>query len=408
MSGAPEACREVDRFLTAGSERSTSLGTDHHRLWNALAQATAGGKRFRPGLLMATYEALAPAGATGADDPTGTVASPASVARVGAALELLHTAFVVHDDVIDGDEMRRGTPNVSGIFAAAARDRGVGSVSSRRYGDAAGILAGDLALVSAVRMVAGCGAPAPMVTELLDLLENTVHATAAGELADVRLGLGMSQTPCTVDEAMRVAELKTAVYSFQLPLQAGALLAGASRQVTEALGEIGRPLGIGFQLLDDLLGVFGVSARTGKSVLTDLREGKETALMAHARTTATWPALRQLVGDRHLTGQGARRTRKLLEECGARSVTEDLADGHLNEALTRASRVPVPPALANVLTGLVAEIRRTATDSMLPSRPDPEQQDTAWLEPELAVLERQASVRPSASRMVPAGTGVGQ
>lgn len=384
MSGAPEACRELDRFLTAGSARSTALGTDHHSLWSALARATAGGKRFRPGLLMATYEALAPANAAGTDDPPGIAASPASVARVGAALELLHTAFVVHDDVIDGDEMRRGAPNVSGTFAAEARDRGAGAVTSRRYGDAAGILAGDLALVSTVRMVAGCGAPAPVVTELLDLLENTVHATAAGELADVRLGLGLSQIPCTVDEAVRVAELKTAVYSFQLPLQAGALLAGASRQIAEALGEIGRPLGIGFQLLDDLLGVFGVSSRTGKSVLTDLREGKHTALMAHARTTETWPALRPLVGDRHLTGQGARRARELLEECEARSATEDLADRHLNEALTRASRVPVPSALADVLTGLVGEIRRTAADSLRPSRLDQDQQDAAWAKPEPA------------------------
>lgn len=354
---------------------------------------------------MATYEALAPTNATGADrptgsdgpagsdgpegpaDPTGIAAPPDSAARVGAALELLHTAFVVHDDVIDGDEKRRGNPNVSGTYAAAARDRGAGTVTSRRYGDAAGILAGDLALVSAVRMVAGCGAPAPVITELLDLLENTVHSTAAGELADVRLGLGLSTTPSTVDEAVRVAELKTAVYSFQLPLQAGALVAGASRQVTEALGEIGRPLGIGFQLLDDLLGVFGDSARTGKSVLTDLREGKHTALMAHARTTAIWPALRPLVGDRHLTELDAGRARELLEQCEARSVTEELADRHLNEALTRASRVPVPPALADVLTGLVGEIRRTTADSLRPSRLDLAQ-DSARPEP------------------VPAGTGV--
>ncbi|GAA1128268.1 polyprenyl synthetase family protein [Citricoccus alkalitolerans] len=338
---------ELDGVLASGLARSFQLGQDHRELWEALSLATGDGKRFRPGLAVATHDALG-----------GT--SAASVARVGAALELLHTAFVVHDDVIDGDDVRRGRPNVSGTFAAAAREHGADQPTARHYGDAAGILAGDLALVSAVRLVARCQAPAPLVEELLDLLEDTVHATATGELADVRLGLHLTGRPVTLGEALRVAEQKTAVYSFQLPLQAGAILAGAPAEVTAALAHLGRLVGIGFQLLDDLLGVFGDETRTGKSALTDLREGKHTALLAHARTTPAWADLRGLVGDPDLDHRDAGRARGLLEDCGARSTVQELADHHLEEALAAAAREPIPAALAAVLTELVGEIRDTA------------------------------------------------
>lgn len=338
---------ELDRLLASGLDRSARLGQDHRELWDALSLASGGGKRFRPGLVVAAHDALG-----------GT--SAASVARVGAALELLHTAFVVHDDVIDGDDVRRGRPNVSGTFATAAREQGADQPTARHYGDAAGILAGDLALVSAVRLVARCQAPAHLVDELLDLLEDTVHATATGELADVRLGLHLGGHPVTLDEALRVAEQKTAVYSFQLPLQAGAILAGATADVTEALARLGRLVGIGFQLLDDLLGVFGNEASTGKSVLTDLREGKHTALLAHARTTSAWSDLRGLVGDPDLDHHDAGRARDLLEGCGARAAVQKLADHHLEEALAAAAREPIPAALARVLTELVGDIRDTA------------------------------------------------
>ncbi len=366
--------RVLQRALADGAARSDRLGADHGRLWTALAQATRGGKRFRPALVLAAHDALA------AHRPalTSTSGTDTPAATVGAAVELLHTAFVVHDDVIDGDEVRRGAPNVTGTFAAEARRAGVVPSSARRYGEAAGILAGDLALVSAVRLVARCGAPAAVTDRLLDLLEDTVHATATGELADVRLGVWAGRlSPAhdggpgtdadgaldqTLDQALDVAALKTAVYSFELPLVAGAVLAGASEELIGALSRIGRLVGLGFQLLDDLLGVFGDPERSGKSVLTDLREGKYTALLAHARTTVEWPRLRPLVGNPTLQDHDAGRARDLLERCGARSRTERLAERYLSEALAEAARPPVPPALAEVVTGLVERIRAAAAD----------------------------------------------
>lgn len=317
----------VDRFLREG--HCAAVDVHHRALWQALRGATEGGKRFRPRLLMSAYRALAPAdrATTLASDA---VAADAVAAEVAAAIELLHTAFVLHDDVIDSDVLRRGRPNVSGAFAAAARSGRATPDHALRYGQAAGIVSGDLALAGAVKAIALCGAPAGTTARLLDLMDRAIRLTSAGELADVRLSLPGERG--SVADAITVAEHKTAVYSFELPLQAGAMLAGASEELVGEIGQLGRLLGIAFQLLDDLDGVFGDPAVTGKSVLTDLREGTRTVLIAHARTTAWWRQMSELVGDPRLDDDGARRVRDMLESSGSRAFAEHLATSYLRAA----------------------------------------------------------------------------
>lgn len=339
---------EIQRLLGFGATRPGALPLpDHHDLWAAFSRAADGGKRFRPGLLLSTHRAL------------GGVREPAAV-QVAAALELLHTAFVVQDDVIDGDQVRRGVPSLPGGIAADARRQGAGPAEAQRLGETAGILAGDLGLIAAMRAITRCEAPAPVVERLLDLFESTLHATAAGELADVRLQLGPADGPVVLREALAVAELKTALYSFQLPLRAGALLADASPEVLAALDEIGSLLGIGFQLFDDLLGMFGDERRTGKSALGDLREGKRTALIAHASTTDTWPALQPLLGREDLGEREARSARSLLTAGGSRAWVEDLARWHVTSAAEAAVRHDLPPELVASLDVATTEILRAA------------------------------------------------
>ena len=354
MTASPHAAAhratevEIQRLLRHGAALPGDLPLpDHHQLWTAFSQAADGGKRFRPALLLSTHSAL------------GGTREPAAV-QVAAALELLHTALVVQDDVIDGDQVRRGVPSVSGGVAADARRAGSSPEAARRLGEAAGILAGDLGLIAAMRAIARCEAPAPVVDRLLDLFESTLHATAAGELADVRLQLGPADGHVVLRESLAVAELKTALYSFQLPLRAGALLADASPDVLLALDEIGCLLGIGFQLLDDLLGVFGDERRTGKSALGDLREGKRTALVAHASTTDAWPALHPLLGRADLDEADARRARELLTDGGSRAWVEDVARWHLSSATEAAARHDLPPALVTALDLTTHQMLRAA------------------------------------------------
>jgi geranylgeranyl diphosphate synthase, type II len=330
----------LDELLQRGTRHGWSLDAGYRRLWAQLAAATENGKRLRPALLDTAYRAW------GGTDRT-------AVSMVGAAIELLHTAFVIHDDVIDGDDCRRGRPNISGTHTADARSRGVDAARARDFGNAAGILAGDLALTTALRAVATCPLPTVTVHRLLDLFDAALHATAAGELADVRLSLGADAV--SVEATLTMAERKTAVYSFALPLQAAAVLADVPEHTVAAAGTVGRLLGTSFQLVDDLLGVFGDPAETGKSVLSDLRAGKQTSLIVHARNTGAWPEMAPYIGDPSITEAEGARVRDLLDACGSREFVRGLAAGRAQEALQLSEDSGLPP-------GLVSWLRSTTRD----------------------------------------------
>jgi geranylgeranyl diphosphate synthase type II len=328
-------------ILAEASTTSASLGFGYRRLWGTLADAADGGKRFRSGLLTTAYRAWG-----GAD--------PEAAATLGAAVELLHTAFVVHDDVIDGDDTRRGRLNVSGSHVEQARAAGVGEHRAREYGAAAGILAGDLALAATMRTVALCPAPQATVRRLLDLFDRALHTTAAGELADVWMSLRVDRP--TLPEILAAEERKTAAYSFTLPLQAGAALAGVPEHTIDAAGDVGRCLGLAFQLADDLLGVFGDPAVTGKSALSDLRAGKQTPLVAHARTTLLWRVMEPYVGRADLTEAEAARVRDLLVESGSRAFVEELACDYADQALACGREMGMPPALLSWITSMTDDL----------------------------------------------------
>ncbi|GAB2877015.1 polyprenyl synthetase family protein [Nocardioides pacificus] len=324
----------LDRVLADGAARGATLGEDHVALWTALADATRGGKRFRPALVAAVHDCLVP----DADEE-----ARAAVAAVGAAVELLHTAFVIHDDVIDGDDTRRGRPSVPGRFIGDIRERGAEPRAARGYAVAGALLTGDLALAAAIRTVATCPAPPEVIRALLDLFDHALHVSAVGELADVRMSLDLGRADPSLGpslgEVLTMEEHKTAVYSFELPMQAGAVLAGADPATVTGLGQVGRQLGVAFQLLDDLLGVFGDPARTGKSALGDLREGKRTPLIVHARTTTTWPEIAAHLGDPALSEQQADVVRRALEAGGSRAFIEQLAQGYLEAAVAQAAEL---------------------------------------------------------------------
>jgi geranylgeranyl diphosphate synthase type II len=333
----------LQRLLDEGWARAVATGPEHALLWEALAAATEGGKRFRPALVTATHDALG-----------GTC--PGAAVEVGAAVELLHTAFVIHDDVIDGDDLRRGRLNVSGTFRAQALSAGAAPDDAGGFGRTAAILAGDLALAAAIRAVATCGAPTDVVHRLLDLFDAALHTTAAGELTDVRLSLGVEVA--SLSESLSMEEQKTSAYSFSLPLQAGALLAGADKSTVGRLGEVGRMLGVAFQLADDLIGVFGDPARTGKSATSDLRTRKQTPLLAHARTTPEWGLIRPYVG-RDLTDAELAEARRLLATSGSRRYVEALAESHLATALAFVEEL----GLSADLLGSVTTRRTVLPDS---------------------------------------------
>lgn len=331
---ASERQNQVDavlgRFFSLAKKRAAALGAEYETLWSELEASTIGGKRFRPRMVFAAYESL---GGTDLE----------AAACVGAAFELLHTALIVHDDVIDRDFVRRGQPNLAGSYRDRALAEGGAAHDAEHRGISAAVIAGDLALFNAYRLIDRSGVSGAVRARLVEVMDDALFASAAGELIDVDYSFA-PQVPL-VDDILAMERLKTAVYSFECPLQAGAILAGGSEETVRTLGDFGREMGIAYQIVDDLLGVFGTEAETGKTTIGDLREGKRTVLIAYATSAPGWDGLRDLFGDPGLTEEGAARLRDHLVSCGAKAFAEGLARYYANRALTRLVEPHIPAAL---------------------------------------------------------------
>lgn len=333
---------EFSVFLAGREAEAAEYGDGYRRLWQSVTDSARGGKRLRPRLVLTAYHGL-----SGADHRAD---QRADAVQTALAFELLHTAFLLHDDVIDGDTIRRGRPNVAGEFSADALFRGADAPRARLWGQSAAILAGDLLLHAAAQRVARLTAPEPARSQILDLLDRAVFVTAAGELADVRLATGLSDGG--LEDVLTMTEAKTAVYTVAAPLAAGAALAGAGDELLDLLVGYGRLVGTAFQLGDDLLGVYGDEAVTGKSVRSDLREGKQTSLIAFARGTGQWAEIEPLIGRPDLSVADAARAGASLELCGARSFVERLLAEQVAAAIATLDSPLVPTELAALLARL--------------------------------------------------------
>ncbi len=307
-----------------------------------IARLTLGGKKLRPAVFSAALRGL-----TG-DDAAATGRDAVDIA---CALELLHVALVIHDDVIDSDSVRRGEPNVSGQARDAAIALGASAASAEGFGRAAGIIAGDLLLSSALSLVATTEFDAPTRRALITLFEQTIFASAAGEHADVWFSLGLEEADAT--RLLRTIELKTACYSFQAPLEAAAILAGCDADTVRRLRGIGCGLGIVYQLRDDVLGVFGSTDATGKTVSGDLREGTQTLLVALARDTPQWQAVAHRFGAADLDEADAEALRAALDDSGARERVERAIEAECAVVRRRISRGRFPAEMTGFLLDLL-------------------------------------------------------
>lgn len=320
----------LERFFSLSKNRAAAFGPEYVALWQSLELNTTGGKRFRPRMVFSAYQAL------------GGIDLEAA-AYVGAAFELLHTALIVHDDVIDNDFIRRGAPNISGTYRAAALQSGASQRAAEHKGLSAAVIAGDLALFNAYRFIDRSGVGDDKRMRLLEVMDDALFASAAGELIDVDFATARDMP--RVDDILTMERLKTAVYSFECPLQAGAILADAPEDVVVTLGDFGREIGIAYQIVDDVLGVFGLESETGKTTIGDLREGKRTVLISFLKSTAAWEQVESLFGKTDLTEEEAQFVREALVTSGAKAFAEGLARYYGNRALARLAEPNIPHAL---------------------------------------------------------------
>lgn len=279
----------------------------------------AGGKRVRPAM---AYWGFIGAGG----DPE----DPAIVA-IGSALELLQAFALFHDDVMDGSPTRRGNPTAH-VAAEAEHRSNDWSGEPRRYGEAVAILAGDVSLVLSDVLLADVSSD---VRRLWNDLRVEVNL---GQFLDV---VGTAQGDVALATAERIVEYKTARYTIVRPLQMGAAAAGGVH-LEQPLADFGTPLGIAFQLKDDLLGVFGEEAVTGKPVGDDLREAKPTPLLARARDAAS-PEQRSLLDQvgPDLTDDEIGDIQAVLADTGAVAEIESQIESLTADALAAIERMPL-------------------------------------------------------------------
>jgi geranylgeranyl diphosphate synthase type I len=295
----------------------------------------AGGKRLRPAFC---YWAFRGAGGD-PDDPR--------VIGAGAALELLHTSALIHDDVIDASLSRRGVEVIHSEFARLHQDEGWPG-DSRRFGEGVAILVGDLAFVYADMLLAGVPAEASAVFDELRLEVNI------GQYLDL---IGAARRDSSEATARRIGRYKSAKYTVERPLHLGAAIADPAGfgHLTGPLSDYGLPLGEAFQLKDDLLGAFGDPAVTGKPSGGDIREGKPTLLYALARRRATGEVSR-LMGERFgapdLSDDEVARIQAAFEDTGARAEVEATIEGLVTDALAAAERLPFNDESGQALCGL--------------------------------------------------------
>ncbi|MGW2555066.1 polyprenyl synthetase family protein [Streptomyces sp. NPDC001635] len=278
----------------------------------------------------------------------GTVpARSAPVLRVAASLEMFHAFALIHDDLMDGSDRRRGRPTVHRALATLHRSRR-GS-AAEWLGISAAILVGDLALAWSDELPTSAALHRKQCATVLPIVHTMRTEIVYGQSLDMTTA--GQPTEC-VAAASQIARYKTAKYTVERPLQVGAALAGGSERLLRNLSEFALPLGEAFQLRDDLLGAFGDPERTGKPVLDEVRQGKHTVLIACALQRAA-PGqrrlLRELLGDPSLGDDQAARIRSVLEECGARQAVEAMIRDRHQQALDRLEQARLTPAVAVAL-----------------------------------------------------------
>ncbi len=348
---------ELDTFLAAKRSLLTAIAPSLAQLGELAAGFTSGGKRLRPAFCVWGYLAVAEPGP-----------HLGHLLKAAASLDLLHVSALVHDDVMDASDTRRGQPAAHVQFAA-------GHAGQRLRGDAAGfgragaILLGDLLLVWSQELFSTSGFGADVIARANPVLEAMRTEVTAGQFLDVlaqaRQAADARTAPADVmDEVRRVVEYKTARYTVVRPLQLGASLAGGSAAALEALGAYGSAVGRAFQLRDDVLGVFGDAEVTGKPAGDDLREGKLTALLAQALRLSDDAAageLTRLVAGGSLGEDDIARARQLITGSGALQAVEDEIAVATSDAIAGLEAAPLRDEAKVALAGLArAAAERTS------------------------------------------------
>jgi geranylgeranyl diphosphate synthase type I len=358
---------ELTVFLDRQETLLAEVSADLAPVIAALREFLEGGKRMRPAFCYWGWRAAGGDHGDGNGDGNGGIgegdglgsgsgAAEAAAVRAAASLELLQASALIHDDYIDGSDTRRGAPAIHRRFERLHRDGGWEG-EPERFGAAAAVLLGDITLTWCDELFTRCGLEAARIQAARPVFDLMRSEVMAGQYLDVLAqarGLSVSTPQESLARARTVLRFKSAKYTIERPLQLGAALATgtADSPLAAALSRYGLPLGEAFQLRDDVLGVFGDPVATGKPAGDDLREGKQTVLVALAAQQATQSqtkALRTGLGDARLDEAGVETLRSVIAQTGALAEVEARISELTQTALAALDEAPVTAEAREVL-----------------------------------------------------------
>ncbi len=309
----------IAQHLAARQKLSTQMHKDYGFLWQSILNLyLAGGKRLRPFLFVLAYQAY---GGKNYHD----------ILPVAGSVELLHSAMLVHDDVIDRDYVRHGKKNIAGMYLERYAELVNIQTDHDHLANSAAILAGDLLLSDAYQLVINSKISDLDKIRAMKLLGKAVDTTVGGQVLDSEATLFLGSKT----DSLLTAKYKTSYYSFTLPLLLGSMLAGANDKSQKDLESIGTSLGIAFQLADDLQGIFGKSSHTGKPDFGDLREGKQTYLLQTTRELATKEqkkVLSSIIGNPKCDKKMSQTVQNIITETGAKTAVEQKIQNYNKQA----------------------------------------------------------------------------
>lgn len=323
-------------FTQYESEQFVAVDADLLPVAEQLSAAVAGGKRLRAAFC---YWAWRAGGQPDSD----------ALVRAAAAIELVHAAAVVHDDLIDESSVRHGRPSAHIALRSAVTGRARPAAGGRSLA----MLAGDLLMSWAGQLFASCGLPAACLGRARGLWAVMARELIAGECLEI---LRTGARPDT-GSSLQVIRYKTAKYTVEHPLHIGGALAGAPGSLMKTFTAYGLPLGEAFQLRDDLIGLFGDPEHTGKSNLDDISGNRPTALLAEtwsAATTAERGELRGLLGRSGLDADALSRMRAIMRRTGAPTRIEEMITQRVQAATGALAAAGLPACAADALSRLVA------------------------------------------------------
>lgn len=294
-------------FLAKETEAATMIRPELTELLKVSVEfIMAGGKRLRPAFTYFGYKAVG-----GVDEE--------AILKAAVPMELVHAGALIHDDVMDNSDIRRGKPTVHKVFEK--------SLGSKATGTATAIVAGDQILALADRALSEYPYFDERFRNARKIFDQMCVEINYGQYLDV---IGNFMGLVDDDWVMKVMRFKTAGYTVEKPLAIGAVLAGVDNKKQEVLSGYGVPLGIAFQIRDDILGMFGTEAEVKKPVDSDLKEGKKTLLVIHAlgelENQQRWEERQKFLGtlgNPELTEEDYRWCQDLMTETGALEYCEN-------------------------------------------------------------------------------------